>query len=44
MFYVNVNNVKISGETGLKGDTGEPGIPAKLSSLLDSEMDPVESK
>lgn len=29
---------------GDKGETGAPGLPAKLSSILDDDMDPDERK
>lgn len=34
----------ITGDRGEKGEQGETGLPAKLSSLLDPDMDPFESK
>lgn len=33
-----------TGDMGEKGETGSPGLPAKLSSLLDPDVDPFESK
>lgn len=34
----------LSGDRGDKGTPGLAGLPASLSSILDNEMDPVESK
>jgi hypothetical protein len=34
----------IAGEVGDKGEIGQPGLPAKLSSILDIEPDDYESK
>lgn len=34
----------ITGDRGEKGEQGETGLPAKLLSLLDPDMDPFESK
>lgn len=34
----------MTGEIGAQGETGLPGPPAKLSSILSNDMDPYESK